>query len=85
MFRSEKTRNVEPWNIERSLSSTRFVGSPGYQTYELIFHASKQIRATGVKRNTSEAINMNEFLLLAVVMLYVAVSYRPGSPKTRRR
>jgi hypothetical protein len=28
---------------------------------------------------------MNEFLLLAVVMLYVAVSYRPGNAKTRRR
>ena len=28
---------------------------------------------------------MNEFLLLAVVMLYVAVSYGPGNPNTRRR
>jgi len=28
---------------------------------------------------------MNEFLLLAVVILYVAVSYRTGNPKTRRR
>jgi hypothetical protein len=28
---------------------------------------------------------MNEFLLLAVVMLYIAVSYRPGNPKTRQR
>ena len=27
---------------------------------------------------------MNEFLLLAVVMLYIAVSYRPGNPKTRQ-
>jgi hypothetical protein len=28
---------------------------------------------------------MNEFLLLAVVMLYVAVSYRPGNPKPSPR
>jgi hypothetical protein len=28
---------------------------------------------------------MNEFLLLAVVMFYVAVSYRPRNPKTRQR
>jgi hypothetical protein len=28
---------------------------------------------------------MNEFLFLAVVILYVAVSYRPGNPKTHRR
>jgi hypothetical protein len=26
---------------------------------------------------------MNEFLLLAVVILYVAISYRPGNHKTR--
>jgi thiosulfate reductase cytochrome b subunit len=28
---------------------------------------------------------MYEFLLIAVVILYVAISYRSGNPKTRRR
>ena len=83
MSRSYKTqRRTSPPNGEAR--SRRFEGSLFYQRTNNI-QASTPIRATGVKRNTSEAINMNEFLLLAVVMLYVAVSYRPGSPKTRRR
>ena len=44
------------------------------------------IRASGAERSISEGdALMNEFLLLAVVMLYIAVSYRAGNRSTRRR
>jgi hypothetical protein len=53
---------------------------------ELRITPVRPIRERGAERNISEGDTlMNEFLLLAVVMLYVAVSYRPGNLQTSQR